>query len=30
MLIGVEHVTADIHDVGIYRFLVPADAIAVE
>lgn len=29
MLIGVEHVTADIHDIGIYRFLVPADTIAV-
>ena len=29
MLIGVEQVTADIHDIGIYRFLVPADTIAV-
>lgn len=28
MLIGVEQVTADIHDIGVYRFLVPPDALA--
>jgi glyoxylase-like metal-dependent hydrolase (beta-lactamase superfamily II) len=30
MLIGVENVTADIHDIGVYRFLVPSGAIVVE
>jgi hypothetical protein len=30
MQIGVEDVTVDIHDIGVYRFLVPPGAIAVE
>lgn len=30
MLIGVEHVETDIHDIGVYRFLVPPGAIVVE
>jgi glyoxylase-like metal-dependent hydrolase (beta-lactamase superfamily II) len=30
MLVGVEQITADIHDIGTYRFLVPPGSIAVE